>query len=424
MNILVIGSGGREHAICHSLKKSRHNPHIYCAPGNAGIAQIARLVPIPVMDFEKIAEFSISKKTDLVVVAPDDPLAAGLVDYLRERGVKAFGPDKAAARIESSKVFAKQLMVKYGIPTAKYESFDEPGAAKDYLKTQNFPKVIKADGLALGKGVLICENLESGLAAIKTIMEDRQFGAAGETIVIEEFLTGRELSMLAFCDGSHYKLMRSAQDHKRALDGDKGLNTGGMGTFSPSPYYTKAVHEYCESHIYQKTLDAMITEGCPFTGVLYFGLILTTDGPKVLEYNARFGDPEAQVVLPALKTDLVDIMNACIDGTLDKMPVEFASDAAVCVVMASGGYPKRYETGKEIIGLDSLAKREDVLVFHAGTKSGVVNGRDCILTAGGRVLGLTGIGHDLAQAKAKAYEALSRVSFENAHYRTDIGASL
>ena len=352
MKVLVVGGGGREHAICNSLKKSKRADEIYCAPGNAGIAGIAKCVPIKAMEFEKIASFCLSEKIDLVIVGPDDPLVGGLVDVLKEKGIRAFGPDKKAAILECSKAFSKDLMKKYGIPTAAYETFESAEDALKYLETAKFPIVLKADGLALGKGVLICNTKEEAFDGVKEIMTDKKFGSAGNKLVIEEFMQGREVSVLSFVDGKTIKTMASAQDHKRAKDNDEGLNTGGMGNFSPSPFYTEEVDDFCKKNIYQKTVDAMRAEGREFKGVIFFGLMLTKDGPKVLEFNARFGDPEAQVVLTRMESDLVDVCEACIDGTLSDIDLKFMDDAAVCVILASDGYPLSYEKGFEITGLD------------------------------------------------------------------------
>lgn len=420
MKVLVVGSGGREHAICTSIRKSSKLEKLYCAPGNAGIAQIAECVSIGVMEFDRIAEFAAEKAVDLVVVAPDDPLAAGLVDVLNEKGIRAFGPNKAAAILEGSKAFSKDLMKKYNIPTAKYENFDDPEKAIEYLKNSKFPIVLKADGLALGKGVLICKDYEEAVAGVKEIMEDKKFGDSGNRMVIEEFLTGREVSVLSFCDGKTIRIMTSAQDHKRAGDGDTGLNTGGMGTFSPSPFYTEEVDAFCKKEIYQKTVDAMSAEGRPFKGVIFFGLMITADGPKVLEYNARFGDPEAQVVLPRMKNDILEIFDACIDGTLDRIELEFEDNAAVCVVLASDGYPVSYQKGFEIKGLDAFEGKDDYFCFHAGSK--VSDGK--IVTNGGRVLGVTAKGKDLKEARAKAYAATEWIDFDNKYMRHDIGKAI
>ena len=420
MKVLVVGSGGREHAICTSIRKSPKLEELYCAPGNAGIAQIAKCVPIGVMEFARIAEFAAENTIDLVVVAPDDPLAAGLVDVLNEKGIRAFGPNKAAAILEGSKAFSKDLMKKYNIPTARYENFDDPNAAIEYLKNSKFPIVLKADGLALGKGVLICRDYDEAIAGVKEIMEDKKFGDSGNRMVIEEFMTGREVSVLSFCDGKTIRIMTSAQDHKRAGDGDTGLNTGGMGTFSPSPFYTEEVDAFCRKEIYQKTVDAMASEGRPFKGVIFFGLMITADGPKVLEYNARFGDPEAQVVLPRMKNDILDIFDACIDGTLDKIELEFEDNAAVCVVLASEGYPVSYKKGFEIKGLEAFEGRDDYFCFHAGSKE--TDGK--IVTNSGRVLGVTAKGSDLKEARRKAYEATEWIDFENKYMRHDIGKAI
>ncbi len=421
MKILIVGGGGREHAIAMALKKSSKAPELICAPGNAGIAQIAECVPIGAMEFEKLADLAKERHVDLTVVGMDDPLAAGIVDYFEERGLRAFGPRKNAAVIEASKAFSKDLMKRYGIPTAAYETFEDPEKAREYVRSASFPLVLKADGLALGKGVLICNTLEEALSGIKSIMEDKAFGDAGTKLVAEEFLTGREVSVLAFVDGKHIKTMASAQDHKRAKDGDQGLNTGGMGTFSPSPFYTKETDEYCREHIFLPTVAAMEKEGREFKGVLYFGLMLTKDGPKVLEYNARFGDPEAQVVLPRLKSDLVDVMEACVDGRLEETELEFDDGAAVCVVMASGGYPVEYKKGYPIEGLEYFRDKSEEFCYHAGTKAGE-NGE--ILTNGGRVLGITALGENLKKAREKAYKAVEKVSFKDCFFRHDIGKAI
>ncbi len=420
MKVLVVGSGGREHAICTALKRSKRLTKLYCAPGNAGIAQIAECVPIGVMEFDKLTAFAKENAIDLVVVAPDDPLAAGLVDELTANGIRAFGPDKKAAILEGSKAFSKDLMKKYGIPTAAYENFDDPAKALAYLENCSYPIVLKADGLALGKGVLICKDHDEAVAGVKEIMEDKKFGDSGNRMVIEEFMTGREVSVLSFCDGKSIRIMTSAQDHKRAKDGDQGLNTGGMGTFSPSPFYTDEIDAICKETIYQKTVDAMASEGRPFKGVIFFGLMLTKDGPKVLEYNARFGDPEAQVVLPRMKNDILDVFDACIDGTLDTVDLEFEDNAAVCVVLASDGYPVSYQKGFAINGLDAFEGKDDYFCFHAGTKFS----DGSIVTAGGRVLGITAKGADLKEARKKAYEATEWVTFENKYMRHDIGKAI
>ena len=420
MKVLVVGSGGREHAICTSIRKSPRLTKLYCAPGNAGIAQIAECVPIGVMEFEKIAAFASENAIDLVVVAPDDPLAAGLVDVLNDKGIRAFGPKKNAAILEGSKAFSKDLMKKYGIPTAAYENFDDPKKALEYLENCDYPIVLKADGLALGKGVLICKDHDEAVAGVKEIMEDKKFGDSGNRMVVEEFMTGREVSVLSFCDGRTIRIMTSAQDHKRAKDHDEGLNTGGMGTFSPSPFYTKESDEICKATIYQKTVDAMAAEGRPFKGVIFFGLMLTKDGPKVLEYNARFGDPEAQVVLPRMKNDILDVFDACIDGTLDRINLEFEDNAAVCVVLASDGYPVSYEKGFLIEGLEAFEGKDDYFCFHAGSR---LTDRG-IVTNGGRVLGITAKGRDLHEARSKAYQATEWVSFENKYMRHDIGKAI
>ena len=421
MKVLVIGGGGREHAICWKLAQSPRVTELVCAPGNAGIAETARCVDIGVMDFEKMADFAKKEAFDLVVVGPDDPLAAGIVDVLEEAGLRVFGPRKNAAILEGSKAFSKDLMKKYGIPTAAYETFDTPEAALAYLETAKVPVVLKADGLALGKGVLICNTREEAREGVKTLMLDKQFGRAGDRIVVEEFLTGREVSVLSFVDGKTIKIMTSAQDHKRAKDGDEGLNTGGMGTFSPSPFYTPEIHAFCREHIYQATVDAMRAEGREFKGVIFFGLMLTAEGPKVLEYNARFGDPETQVVLPRMKNDILDVFEACVDGTLDKVELEFADNAAVCVVLASDGYPEHYEKGFVIEGLENFKDKDGYWVFHAGSKFDT-EGR--IVTNGGRVLGVTATGENLKEARKNAYAATEWVRFANKYMRHDIGKAI
>lgn len=421
MKVLVIGGGGREHAICWKLSKSPKVDELYCAPGNAGIAEVAKCVDIGVMDFEKIADFAKKEAFDLVVVGPDDPLAGGIVDVLEEKGLRVFGPRKNAAILEGSKAFSKDLMKKYGIPTAAYETFDTPEAALKYLETTPAPIVLKADGLALGKGVLICNTREEAKEGVKTLMLDKQFGHAGDRIVVEQFMTGREVSVLSFVDGKTIKIMTSAQDHKRAKDGDQGLNTGGMGTFSPSPFYTKEVDEFCRKYIYQATVDAMKSEGREFKGIIFFGLMLTADGPKVLEYNARFGDPETQVVLPRMKNDIVDVFEACVDGTLDQIDLQFEDNAAVCVVLASAGYPEHYEKGKKITGLENFKDKDGYYVFHAGSK---FDAEGNILTNGGRVLGVTATGKDLKEARVNAYKATEWIHFENKYMRHDIGHAI
>lgn len=418
MKILMIGSGGREHALIKKLLESPKVEKIYCAPGNGGIACDAENVNISAMDIEGVVNFSKENKIDLVFVAPDDPLAAGMVDALETEGIRAFGPKKAAAEIEASKVFSKNLMKKYGIPTADYQVFDNSKDALDYVVNNNMaPVVVKADGLALGKGVLICQTVEDAKAAIHSIMDDKKFGESGSRVVIEEFLTGPEVSVLSFTDGKCVKPMVSSKDHKRALDGDKGLNTGGMGTISPNPYYTDEMAEICRKTIFEPTIEAMNKEGRTFKGCLYFGLMLTPKGPKVIEYNARFGDPETQVVLPRLETDLVDICEAVIDGTLGDLDIKWKKGAAACVVMASGGYPESYKKGIEMSGLDEKGGVEGAIVYHAGTK--LENGK--FYTNGGRVLGVTAVDDTLEGALKKAYEAVEKISFEGAHYRKDIG---
>lgn len=420
MKVLIVGSGGREHAIATSVAKSKRVDKIYCAPGNAGIGQIAECVAIGAMEFDKLVTFAKEKEIDLCIVGMDDPLVGGLVDEMEAAGIRTFGPRKNAAILEGSKAFSKDLMKKYHIPTAAYENFDDPEAALAYLETAKMPIVLKADGLALGKGVLICNTLEEAKAGVAEIMMDKKFGTAGNTMVIEEFMTGREVSVLSFVDGKTIKTMTSAQDHKRAGDGDTGLNTGGMGTFSPSPFYTKEVEDFCNKYVYQATVDAMAAEGRSFKGIIFFGLMLTPDGPRVLEYNARFGDPEAQVVLPRMKNDLIDVVEACIDGTLDQIDLEFEDNAAVCVVLASKGYPVSYEKGYPITGLEEFDKHDGYYCFHAGTK--MIDGQ--FVTNGGRVLGVTAKGATLKEARANAYAATEWVQFENKYKRNDIGKAI
>ena len=422
MKVLIVGSGGREHAIAWKIAQSSKVDKIYCAPGNAGISGIAECVNIGAMEFDKLVAFAKEKQIDLTVIGMDDPLVGGIVDAFEAEGLRVFGPRKNAAILEGSKAFSKDLMKKYQIPTAAYETFETAEAALEYLETAKYPIVLKADGLALGKGVLICKDLEEAKEGVKTLMLDKQFGSAGDEIVIEEFMTGREVSVLSFVDGNIVKIMSSAQDHKRAKDGDQGLNTGGMGNFSPSPFYTKEVDEFCKKYIYQPTVDAMKAEGRPFKGVIFFGLMLTPEGPKVLEYNARFGDPEAQVVLPRLENDIVDVFEACIDGTLDKVDLKFDNDrATVCVILASDGYPVEYKKGFPIEGLEKFKGKDDYYVFHSGTK---FNDKGQIVTNGGRVLGVTATGKDLKEARKKAYEATEWVSFENKYMRHDIGRAI
>lgn len=420
MKILIVGAGGREHAIAWKISESSKVTKLFCAPGNAGISEFAECVNIDVLDFEKLIAFAKEKQIDLTIVGPDDPLAAGIVDAFEEQGLRVFGPRKNAAILEASKAFSKDLMKKYNIPTAEYENFDNPEDAIKYLETASFPIVLKADGLALGKGVLICETKEDAMAGVKSLMLDKQFGSAGNRIVIEEFMTGREVSVLSFVDGNTIKIMTSAQDHKRAKDGDQGLNTGGMGTFSPSPFYTKEVDEFCKKYVYQATVDAMKSEGRDFVGIIFFGIMLTPNGPKVLEYNARFGDPETQVVLPRMKNDIVDVFQACIDGKLSEIELEFEDNAAVCVVLASEGYPESYEKGFSIKGFDKFKDKDGYYAFHAGTK---FEGQD-IVTNGGRVLGITAKGKDLASAKSNAYMATEWIEFDNKYMRTDIGKAI
>ncbi len=421
MKILVVGSGGREHALCWKIAQSEKVEKIYCAPGNAGVAEVAECVSIGAMEFVKLADFAKEKEIDLTVIGMDDPLVGGIVDVFEEKGLRIFGPRKNAAILEGSKAFSKDLMKKYNIPTAAYENFDDAQKALEYLETASFPIVLKADGLALGKGVLICKNLEEAKEGVRSIMLDKAFGSAGNQMVIEEFMTGREVSVLSFVDGNTIRIMTSAQDHKRALDGDQGLNTGGMGTFSPSPFYTEEVDEFCKKYIYQATVDAMKAEGREFKGIIFFGLMLTDKGPRVLEYNARFGDPETQVVLPRMKNDIVEVFEACIDGTLDQITLEFEDNAAVCVVLASEGYPVKYEKGLPISGLDAFKDQNRYFVFHAGTK---FDNEGKIVTNGGRVLGVTATGATLKEARANAYEATKWVTFDNKYCRSDIGKAI
>ena len=421
MKVLIVGSGGREHAIATSVAKSSRVDKIYCAPGNAGIGQIAECVPIGAMEFDKLVAFAKEHQIDLTIIGMDDPLVGGVVDAFEAEGLRVFGPNKAAAILEGSKAFSKDLMKKYNIPTAAYENFDDPQKALEYLKTAKMPIVLKADGLALGKGVLICNTLEEAEAGVKEIMMDKKFGSAGNHMVIEEFMTGREVSVLSFVDGKTIKIMSSAQDHKRAKDGDQGLNTGGMGTFSPSPFYTKEVDEFCKKYVFQATVDAMAAEGRTFKGIIFFGLMLTEDGPKGLEYNARFGDPEAQVVLPRMKNDVIDVMEACIDGTLDQINLQFEDNAAVCVVLASDGYPVSYEKGFEIKGLENFENKDGYYCFHAGSK---LNEEGKIVTNGGRVLGVTAKGATLKEARANAYAATEWIDFANKYMRHDIGKAI
>ena len=420
MKVLIVGSGGREHAIATSVAKSPKVDKIYCAPGNAGIGMIAECVPIGAMEFDKIVAFAKENAIDLTIVGMDDPLVGGLIDALEKEGLRAFGPRKNAAIIEGSKAFSKDLMKKYNIPTAAYENFDNAEDALAYLETAQFPIVLKADGLALGKGVLICNTLEEAQEGVKSIMLDKQFGTAGNRMVIEEFMTGREVSVLSYVDGKTIKTMTSAQDHKRAMDGDQGLNTGGMGTFSPSPFYTEEVDAFCKKYIYQATVDAMAAEGREFKGIIFFGLMLTPNGPRVLEYNARFGDPEAQVVLPRMKNDIIEVMEACIDGKLDEIDLQFEDNAAVCVVLASEGYPVSYDKGLEITGFENFDGKDGYYCFHAGTK--LDNGK--IVTNGGRVLGITAKGANLKEARANAYAATEWISFDNKYMRHDIGKAI
>ena len=421
MKVLIVGSGGREHAIAWKVAQSPRVDKIYCAPGNAGIAEYAECVNIGAMEFDKLAAFAKENQVDLTVIGMDDPLVGGVVDVFEAQGLRVFGPRKNAAILEGSKAFSKDLMKKYGIPTAAYETFNSPEAALEYLETADMPIVLKADGLALGKGVLICNTKEEAREGVKTLMLDKQFGSAGDRIVVEEFMTGREVSVLSFVDGNTIKIMTSAQDHKRAGDGDTGLNTGGMGTFSPSPFYTPEVDAFCKEHIYQKTVDAMKAEGRAFQGIIFFGLMLTEKGPRVLEYNARFGDPETQVVLPRMKNDIVDVFEACIDGRLDQTELEFEDNAAVCVVLASQGYPVKYDKGFAIKGRENFKEKDGYYVFHAGTK---FDGGKNLVTNGGRVLGVTAVGKDLKEARSNAYAATEWVEFENKYMRHDIGKAI
>ena len=421
MKVLIIGSGGREHAIAWKVAQSSRVDKIYCAPGNAGIAEIAECVNIKAMEFDKLVKFAKDNAIDLTVVGMDDPLVGGIVDAFEAEGLRVFGPRRNAAILEGSKAFSKDLMKKYNIPTAAYETFTSAEEAKKYLETSEYPIVLKADGLALGKGVLICQTKEEAIEGVNELMLDKKFGSAGNTIVIEEFMTGREVSVLSFVDGSTIKIMSSAQDHKRAKDGDQGLNTGGMGNFSPSPFYTKEVDDFCKAHIYQATVDAMKAEGRPFKGVIFFGLMLTPKGPRVLEYNARFGDPEAQVVLPRMENDIIDVFEACIDGTLDKIDLKFSDKAAVCVVLASDGYPVSYEKGFEITGMENFKGKDGYYLFHAGS---AFNAEGKVVTNGGRVLGVTALGDTLKEARANAYKAVEWVDFKNKDMRHDIGKAI
>ncbi len=422
MKVLVVGGGGREHAIVWKVAQSPKVDKIYCAPGNAGIAELAECVDIGAMEFDKLVTFAKEKEVDLTIVGMDDPLVGGIVDAFEEAGLRVFGPRKNAAILEGSKAFSKMLMKKYNIPTAGYETFSEPDKVIEYCKNNNkFPIVLKADGLALGKGVLICENMEEVEAGVKELMIDKKFGSAGDEIVVEDFMTGREVSVLSFVDGNIVKTMASAQDHKRAKDGDEGLNTGGMGNFSPTPFYTKEVEEFCNKYVFQPTVDAMKAEGRPFKGIIFFGLMLTPEGPKVLEYNARFGDPEAQVVLPRMKNDIIEVVEACIDGTLDRIDLQFTEEACVTVVLASDGYPLAYEKGLPIRGLENFKDKEGYYVFHAGTK---FNEKGEVVTNGGRVLDVTALGKDLKEARANAYKAVEWVDFDNKYFRHDIGHAI
>ena len=420
MKVLIVGGGGREHVIAWSVAKNPKMEKIYCAPGNAGIGEYAECVDIGAMEFDRLVAFAKEKAIDLTIIGMDDPLAGGIVDAFEKEGLKVFGPRKNAAILEGSKAFSKDLMKKYDIPTAAYENFDDPDEALAYLEQAQFPIVLKADGLALGKGVLICQTLEEAKDGVRTIMQDKKFGDAGNTMVIEEFMTGREVSVLSFVDGKTVKTMTSAQDHKRAKDGDQGLNTGGMGTFSPSPFYTEEIDAFCQEHIFQPTVDAMAKEGRPFTGIIFFGLMLTEKGPKVLEYNARFGDPEAQVVLPRMKNDLIEVIEACLEGRLSDVDLVFEDNAAVCVVLASQGYPQAYEKGIPMYGFENFRDKDGYYCFHAGTK---LDGEQ-IVTNGGRVLGITAKGKDLREPRKNAYEATVWITFSNKYMRNDIGKAI
>ena len=415
MKVLVVGGGGREHAICWKLAQSPKITELFCAPGNAGIAQVATCVNIKATDVEGMVKWAKENAMDFVMVAPDDPLALGMVDAFDEAGIPAFGPKANAAIIEASKAFSKSLMKKYNIPTAAYETFTELDKALAYIDEQGAPIVVKADGLALGKGVVVASTVEEAKQAVREMMEDKKFGASGSTVVIEECMVGPEVTVLAFCDGEHLVPMLSSQDHKRVYDGNQGPNTGGMGAFCPSPNYTPEIAEFCQKNIFQPTVEALKAEGRPFKGVIYFGLMLTEKGPKVVEYNARFGDPETQPILSMLDTDLLDIFQACVNGTLDQVDIKWKDGAACCIVLASGGYPIAHKTGYVISGLDKV---EGAAVFHAGTKR---NENGEIVNNGGRVLGVTAVGSDLQDAVAKAYAACEPISWTDMHKRTDIG---
>jgi len=421
MKVLIVGGGGREHAIAWKVAQSKKVDKIYCAPGNAGIAEYAECLNIGAMEFDKLVTFAKENAIDLTIIGMDDPLVGGIVDRFEAEGLRVFGPRKNAAILEGSKAFSKDLMKKYNIPSAGYETFTSAQEAMKFLETSKYPTVLKADGLALGKGVLICNTKQEAMDGVKSIMLDKQFGSAGNTLVVEEFMTGREVSVLSFVDGETIKIMTSAQDHKRAKDGDQGLNTGGMGTFSPSPFYTEQVDAFCNKYVYQASVDAMKSEGRAFKGIIFFGLMLTQEGPKVLEYNARFGDPETQVVLPRMKNDIVDVFEACIDGTLANIELEFEDNAAVCVVLASDGYPENYEKGFEITGFENFKNKDGYYVFHAGSK---FNEDGKIVTNGGRVLGVTAKGANLKEARANAYEATKLIKFDNKYMRNDIGKAI
>ncbi len=418
MKILVLGSGGREHALAWKIRQSPRVKEMFCAPGNAGTAQIAKNLTIPVSNHAALADFAVTEKIDLTVVGPDDALAAGIVDHFQRKGLRIFGPTREAARLESSKIFAKEFMQRHGIPTARFGQFSSSADAYRFCQTTSYPVVIKADGLALGKGVIIAENFEAAANAIHRLMDAEAFGEAGRRVVIEEFLSGQECSLHALVDGSHYALFPSAQDHKQVFDGDRGPNTGGMGTYSPAPIFTPEIRARVCREIMEPFMRGLAADGINFRGLIFPGLMLTADGPKVLEFNCRFGDPETQVLLPRLKNDLVDLLDATIDGTLDRQAMEFDERAAVCVVMASGGYPEKYETGLEISGLEQFLGSRDVMIFHAGTR----HDSDETLTAGGRVLGVTALGDDIREAQARAYAAVEKIHFSGAHFRRDIAA--
>jgi len=420
MKILVVGGGGREHAICWKLSKEANVDKIYCAPGNAGISNVAQCIDIQDSNIENLLNFAKENQIDLTIVGPEIPLVAGIVDKFEKEGLKIFGPNKKCAQLEGSKSFSKDFMIRHNLPTAKYKEYTDLDEAISEIDSFGYPVVIKADGLAAGKGVVIPENREDAITTLKEMMSDKKFGNAGDKIVVEEFLTGIETSILAFVDNDTIVPMVSSKDHKKVFEGETGLNTGGMGTFSPSPFYNDEVEAFCEKYVYQSTIDAMASEGRPFTGILFTGLMITEDGPKVLEYNARFGDPEAQVVLPRMKNDIIDVMEACIDGKLSDVELEFEDNAAVCVVLASDGYPEKYDKGFEIKGLDTFKDKDGYYVFHAGTK---FDG-DKIVTNGGRVLGVVAKGENLKAARANAYKATEWIDFANKYKRNDIGKAI